>query len=208
METGRSQLPTTDPLLLERPLRHSRCSPGISFCAGGTEALLGSTLVKVAGPHSLPPFATRSAAGGAPSSFLWDCSAGASDLPCRASQNLPSPGSPATAASSRPATHAQIDRGMTNAIGLEEPHLKRDRRIQGGRVRYKGPDRPRPQALRGRRNHLYENQIQRTSDVYSRFAPTVCKHLDSGTGFPEAARIVPHGTSKRGRSEGTSTAAK
>jgi len=75
-------------------------------CAGGIEVLLGSTFVKVAGPRSLPPFAARSAAGGAPSSLLWDCSARASDLPRRAPRDFPSPGSPAAAAPSRPATHA------------------------------------------------------------------------------------------------------
>lgn len=67
---------------------------------------LGSTFVKVAGPFSLPPSVTWSVTGGAPSSLLWGCSAGASDLPRRAHQDLPSPGSPATAAPSRPATHA------------------------------------------------------------------------------------------------------
>jgi len=140
-ETARSQLPATEPLLSRDPCSASRCVPGISICAGGTMTLLGSTLVRVARSCSLPPSATRSVAGGAPSSSLWDCSAGASDLPRRACQDLPSPGSPITAAPSRPATHAQIQRGMTNVIDLDEPHLKRERMIQGEKGDCKGKSR-------------------------------------------------------------------
>jgi hypothetical protein len=179
---------------LERPLPRSRSVPGISCCAGGISVLLGSTSREGGRTFSLPPSAAWSAAGGAPSSLLWDCSAGASDLPRRAPQDLPSPGSPATAAPSRPATHAQIHRGMTNVIDLDEPHLRRDGMIPHRKCVGKASIRPRSAARRARCNSLCKSHLVGQSNVPSRLGSHVCKHLILGTFFPGPPGVVPPGT--------------
>ena len=104
------------------------------ICAGGIMVRLGSTFVKVAGPFSLPPSVTWSVTGGAPSSLLWGCSAGASDLPRRAPQVSQALVRLSPLRRRARGLTFRIHRGMTNAIGLDEPHPNRDGTIREPRA--------------------------------------------------------------------------
>jgi hypothetical protein len=113
-------------------------------------------------------------------------SSGASDLPRRACQDVPSPGSPVTAAPSCPATHAQIQRGMTNVIDLDEPYLKREGMIQGQNGVDKGLKRSLQATCYTRYNHFYHNALPGLSNVVHSPTSSILEKLNFGRRFPNS----------------------
>jgi hypothetical protein len=100
----------------------SRCVRRHLHCAGGSPVLLGSALVRAAGPDSLLPFPSRGPRPGAPPS---SCMGAASARPATSlpgSPDVPSSGSPATVTPSRPAAPFQIR--------LRDDHRHRSRRSE------------------------------------------------------------------------------